>query len=59
MTLTVKSESGSTHYDMDFKQHLKVIKNNLYYLQDGLWLRSAHREGVYAIDYEKAIVEIK
>ena len=30
----VKSKSGSTHYDLDFKQHLKVINGNLWYLSE-------------------------
>lgn len=56
---TIKSNEGSTHYDTDFKQHLKIINGNLCYLSEcGLWIRSAHRLGVGAIDYEKAIVNL-
>lgn len=58
--MNIKSEQGSTHYDIDFKQHLKVINGNLCYLDEsGLWLRSQHRLGVGAIGYEKAIVEVE
>lgn len=58
--MKVKSEQGSTHYDVDFKQHLKIINGNLCYLHEsGLWLRSQHRLGVDAIDYEKAIIEVE
>jgi hypothetical protein len=55
----IKSVSGSTNYDIDFKQHLKVINGNLCYLHEsGLWMRSCHRLGVGAIEYEKAIIKI-
>lgn len=55
----VQSKNGSTHYDLDFNQHLKVINGNLCYLHEsGLWQKSAHRLGVDAIDYEKAIVPV-
>ena len=58
-TEKVKSKSGSTHYDLDFKQHLKVINDNLCYLSEcGLWLMSKHRLGIGAIGYEKAIIEV-
>lgn len=55
-----RSVYGSTHFDLCFKQHLKVSRGVLLYLDTmtGLWLRSAHRLGVGAIEYEKDIVEI-
>ena len=52
------SVDGSTHYDVCFKQHLKVSHGVLLYLEGLLWLRSQHRLGVGAIEYEKDIVEV-
>lgn len=54
----VESVQGSTHYDTDFDTHLKVIDDNLCYLSDtGLWLKSVHRDGRYALTTEKAIIK--
>jgi len=57
--IKIASVKGSTHYDLDFKQHLKVVNGKLLYLNSvGSWQLSAHRLGVDAIGYESAIIEV-
>ena len=58
--IEIQQIDGSTHYDITFKCHLKIINGNLCVLSgSGLWVKSLHRLGVGAIEHEEAIIELQ
>lgn len=51
---------GSTHYDLTFCVHLKVIDGELCQLtRNGAWITSDHKHGVKALDLESDIIELR